>query len=70
MIEALVQQGAILPKFWIETIFRNQSKDPSRLPDGSLEMIVSQGFKLYDDDLRLTVPFINPQDSTKPGKFI
>jgi hypothetical protein len=57
--EALCDLNAIMPKYWIEQVFQQQGLEPHRLPEGTMEIIVANGFKMYDEDLRLSVPFVN-----------
>ena len=59
VIEYLIKLGAIMPKFWIEQVFKDQGLEPHRLPDGAMEAIMANGFRLYDEDLHLSVPFVD-----------
>jgi hypothetical protein len=63
VVEALIECGCILPKYWIETVFKDQGHDPHRLPEGTLELIIAHGFQKYDDELRLVVPFVEARPS-------
>ncbi|KAJ3279259.1 hypothetical protein HK104_001613, partial [Borealophlyctis nickersoniae] len=57
--DALLAEGALLPKYLVERAFRESQDAPDRLPEGTVEFLVAQGYKLYGDTMRLSMPFAN-----------
>ena len=68
VLELFIQQKCIIPMFWIEGLFYNQAKDKC-LPEGSLEVIISHGLSLYEDDMKLTVPFVTKEEAGSHESF-
>ncbi|KAI8808235.1 hypothetical protein BJ742DRAFT_285357 [Cladochytrium replicatum] len=72
LADALLASGALLPKFFVERVFRDQSHlhsvgVPQKMPEGTVEFFVARGYKLYKDSLNLGLPGeeeINPTQST------
>ncbi|KAJ3105945.1 hypothetical protein HDU97_007291 [Phlyctochytrium planicorne] len=67
LAEALLAQGALLPKFFVEKIYAAEQRravDESEgwqllsppIPQGTLEFLIAQGYKLYGDVLNLNLP--------------
>ncbi|KAI8922858.1 hypothetical protein BC831DRAFT_552629 [Entophlyctis helioformis] len=53
LAEALLRQGALLPKFLIETAYRAHANKSVVLPAGTAEFFVAHGFRAYGDKLRI-----------------
>ncbi|KAJ3068280.1 hypothetical protein HK102_007213, partial [Quaeritorhiza haematococci] len=53
VVDAMFQQGAVLPKLLVERLFRENQINPETLPEGTVQYVVAQGYKLYGDKLHL-----------------
>ncbi|KAJ1562788.1 hypothetical protein HK096_003191 [Nowakowskiella sp. JEL0078] len=70
--DALLALNAHLPKYFVERIFRDQQHlqslaRPQRLPEGTVEFLVAQGYKLYKKELHLGLP--GDDDESTPTPF-
>ncbi|KAH6564541.1 hypothetical protein BASA61_008833 [Batrachochytrium salamandrivorans] len=60
LAESLIKCGALLPKFFIEQVYRNSIHNPSLLPPGTAEFFVAYGYKQYGD--KLLIGGVDPMD--------
>ncbi|KAJ3045228.1 hypothetical protein HDV00_011100 [Rhizophlyctis rosea] len=60
--EKLLALGSLLPKYFVEQLFRESQDAPEALPEGSVEFLVAQGYKRYGDKMRLAMPFVMGAD--------
>ncbi|KAJ3210347.1 hypothetical protein HDU67_005380 [Dinochytrium kinnereticum] len=67
LADALLSQGALLPKFFVERMYDAEQKRAADerdgwqrirqpVPPGTLEYLIAQGYKLYGDGLFLNLP--------------
>ena len=69
-MQELLKLQAILPKYWIEKTFKGRDDDALYLPDGFLEFIVTQGFALYENQLKLALPKNQDQEAVGDGTIL
>ncbi|KAI9204183.1 uncharacterized protein BJ171DRAFT_599362 [Polychytrium aggregatum] len=73
--DALMMAGALLPKYFVERIYKYSRHHPEQLPEGTVEYLVAQGYKLYGERFQTILPFssmdhdldhLDPDDDIDP----
>ncbi|KAJ3046755.1 hypothetical protein HK097_000540, partial [Rhizophlyctis rosea] len=67
--ETLLTLGCVLPKYFVEQLFKEAQDAPESMPEGTVEFLVAQGYKRYGDKLRLSMAFMHGADGLTEGDF-